>query len=71
MPKNVIFCGLAGGYGKPGGKQRTLKLAEHLDADDLKAAINRELPEGINITNIEKVFFIREKNAVSRRHVFS
>ena len=63
MPKISFFSALPVGT-ESMAETADIELAEHLDKDDLKAAINRELPKGINITTIEKV-----SSSEKKRHI--
>ena len=63
MPKMSFFAALPVGT-ESLAETADIELAEHLDGDDLKAVINRELPEGINIKNIEKVFSSEKKRRI-------
>ncbi|EFK11409.1 radical SAM family uncharacterized protein [delta proteobacterium NaphS2] len=63
MPKISFFAALPVGT-ESLAETADIELAEHLDADDLKAAINRELPEGINITNTRKI-----SSSEKKRHI--
>ena len=54
MPKISFFAALPVGT-ESMAETADIELAENLNAEDVKAAINRQLPKGIAITTIEKV----------------